>query len=249
MLTSPVTPLIQAQTPAPAAPKAPRRRPPHDESRDARTAPVAVPGLGPDRDGRVPRPTAPADGGWPRAYATPSGGKILVYQPQVAEWTDQKHMVAYAAVSWQARTAAKPTLGSLKLEADTKVATAERLVKFSTLKITEANFPQVQKEQVRELTDEITRSIPDHERIIGLDRVLASVDTSKIIPARSRASEGRSAGDFLQRDASRADEPRRRADLVADCQQRPEVRGQHQLGPVPARARARPTTSATTRAG
>ena len=91
-------------------------------------------------------------------------------------------MVAYAAVSWQARTAEKPTLGSVKLEADTKVSTADRLVNFSTLKITESNFPQVQKEQVREVTDEITRAIPDHERIIGLDRVLASVDTSKIIP-------------------------------------------------------------------
>ena len=55
-------------------------------------------------------------------------------------------------------------------------------MKFSTLKITESNFPQVQKEQVREVTDEITRAIPDRERIIGLDRVLAGVDTSKIIP-------------------------------------------------------------------
>ena len=35
---------------------------------------------------------------------------------------------------------------------------------------------------MRELTDEITSTIPDQERIIGLDRVLAGVDTSKIIP-------------------------------------------------------------------
>ena len=150
MLTSPVTPLIQAQTPAPA-PKAGAPAPAKPTPTPTSTAPaggsttrvaqtpVAVPGSAPLAT------AAPADGGWPRAYATTSGGKIMVYQPQVAEWTDQKHMVAYAAVSWQARTAEKPSLGSVKLEADTKVSTADRLVKFSTLKITESNFPQVQK--------------------------------------------------------------------------------------------------------
>jgi hypothetical protein len=179
LLTTPMTPVLQAQAPAPkSAPAATPSKVPQ--------TPVAVPGSAPiAKAARTPTAAAPApaaDGGWPRAYSTASGGKVLVYQPQVAEWTNQKHMVAYAAVSWQARTAATPTLGSLKLEADTKVATAERLVNFSALKITEANFPQVQKEQVREVTDEITKAIPDHERIIGLDRVLASVDTSGIIP-------------------------------------------------------------------
>ena len=161
MLTTPVTPLVQAQTPTSSAPKA--------------TAPAAP----------VPRPAsapAPADGGWPRAYSTPSGGRVLIYQPQVAEWIDQKHMVAYAAVSWQANGAAKPSLGSIKVEADTKVATEDRLVRFSTFEIAEANFPQVPRDQVREVTDQIQKAIPHEERIIGLDRVLASVDTSKIIP-------------------------------------------------------------------
>ena len=39
----------------------------------------------------------PIDGGWPRAYRTPSGGELLLYQPQVASWEGQKRMVAYAA--------------------------------------------------------------------------------------------------------------------------------------------------------
>ena len=44
----------------------------------------------------------PVDGGWPRAYTTASGGRVVVYQPQVASWENQKHMVAYAAVSLRA---------------------------------------------------------------------------------------------------------------------------------------------------
>ena len=30
-----------------------------------------------------------------------SGGSLLVYQPQVSTWKDQKHMVAFSAVSYR----------------------------------------------------------------------------------------------------------------------------------------------------
>ena len=64
-----------------------------------------------------------------------------IYQPQIASWTDQKHIVAYAAVSYTPKGAAKPALGTVKVESDTSVALDERLVSFSELKITESNFP------------------------------------------------------------------------------------------------------------
>ncbi len=76
-------------------------------------------------------PAAPApdvDGGWPRDYATTSGGTVRVFQPQVASWDGQRHMVAYAAVSYSAKGAANPALGTVTIEADTSVAVAERLV-------------------------------------------------------------------------------------------------------------------------
>src|SRR5262252_6061195 len=52
----------------------------------------------------------PIDGGWPRAYSTPSGDRLLLYQPQIASWQDQKQMVAYAAVAVEAHDAQKPEL-------------------------------------------------------------------------------------------------------------------------------------------
>jgi hypothetical protein len=125
---------------------------------------------------------APVDGGWPRAYATPSGGRILVYQPQVASWADQRRMVAYAAVGYEAKGASKPALGSIKVEANTKVAVSERLVNFSVLQVTESHFPTLKKEEVREVVAEIVKAIPDDERVIALDRVLASLDRSQILP-------------------------------------------------------------------
>ncbi|MBV9958245.1 MAG: hypothetical protein JO360_07485, partial [Acidobacteria bacterium] len=124
----------------------------------------------------------PSDRGWPRDYTTPSEAQVVLYQPQVASWENQKHMVAYAAASYLPRGMRKQALGTLKVETDTQVALDERLVKFSALKITETNFPTLQKEQIQELIAEIDKAIPDEDRFIALDRVLAQVDKSQIVP-------------------------------------------------------------------
>jgi hypothetical protein len=127
---------------------------------------------------------APAivDGGWPRVYDLPSGGSILLYQPQVSSWDKQKHMVAYSAVSQRAKAGDKPAVGTIKLEAETSVSTVERLVSFQNMKIVEANFQTLNKDQIREVTDQIVKVIPNDERIISLDRVLSNLDKSQVIP-------------------------------------------------------------------
>jgi hypothetical protein len=124
----------------------------------------------------------PADRGWPRDYETPSGALVTLYQPQVASWENQKHMVAYAAASYLPKGMRKQALGTFKVEADTEVALEKRLVKFSVLKIAETNFPTLQKEQTQELITQIDKVIPDEDRFIALDRVLSQVDKSQIAP-------------------------------------------------------------------
>ena len=123
------------------------------------------------------------DGGWPRAYTTKSGAALLLYQPQVASWADQKKIVAYSAVSHTAegrRSGGARHRSSWK--SDTSVAMDERLVSFSELKITESNFPTLPRDQLRTVVEEITAAVPLNERVIALDRVLANIDTSLIIP-------------------------------------------------------------------
>jgi hypothetical protein len=129
----------------------------------------------------APAAPAPVDGGWPRAYALPSGGSILVYQPQIASWDKQKHLVAFTAVSYRSTAAEKPAFGTIKLESDTSVALADRLVRFQPMKIAEASFGSMDKEKVRQITDQIDKAIPDDERVIALDRVLANLDKSGVI--------------------------------------------------------------------
>ena len=128
--------------------------------------------------------TAPAepDGGWPRAYTTPSGANLLIYQPQVASWTNQKQATMYAAVSYTAKGAKEAALGTVKVESETKVAVDDRLVSFSDFKLADPNFPTLQRDAVKTVVSEITSTVPLDERVIALDRVLANIDHSQIVP-------------------------------------------------------------------
>jgi hypothetical protein len=117
-------------------------------------------------------PPAPADGGWPRDLGMADGGLVRVFQPQVSSWNGQRQIVAYAAVA----------LGTVKIEATTSVAVAERLVNFTDFKLSEANFSDLPREQTRLVVSEIERAVPKGELVIGLDRVLARLDTSQIMP-------------------------------------------------------------------
>ncbi len=123
------------------------------------------------------------DGGWPRAYISGAKAEVLLYQPQIASWDGQKHMVAYAAIAYQPQgQGAKSTMGTVRVEADTAVSIEDRLVRFSPLKMTETNFGTLPKEQVQDILATIDQGIPDDERIIALDRVLAGLDRSQIFP-------------------------------------------------------------------
>src|SRR5262245_34848124 len=96
----------------------------------------------------APTSSAQLEKSWPRGYVAPSGAKIVIYQPQVASWDDQKHLVGYAAVAYQPKgELEKPALGTVKIETDTAVSLSERLIRFSTLKLTEVNFQSLPKEQ------------------------------------------------------------------------------------------------------
>ena len=124
----------------------------------------------------------PGDRGWPRGYSLPSEAQVIMYQPQVASWEGQKHLVALSAVSFIAKDQQKPVLGTVKIEADTSVSLERSLVKFTSLRFSETNFPTLSKEQTREIVAELEKNIPDEDRIIDLNRVLVQVDKSQIAP-------------------------------------------------------------------
>ena len=122
MLVPPGVPSIGAQTKTPPA---------------ASPAPAKAASPAPKAATPATASPAPVERGWPRGYETPTGGRIVLYQPQVVSWDDQKRMVALAGVSFLAKGAQKAALGTIKLEADTKVSVGERLVNFAPINISE----------------------------------------------------------------------------------------------------------------
>jgi hypothetical protein len=167
--TKPAAPTTQA----PTKPSTPASQPP------AKPGTSATPAAASASSAAAP---ATVDGNWPRFANLPSGGSILMYQPQVASWDKQKELVAYSAVSYRSQAGTeKPTVGTVKIEAETNVALVDRLVNFHKLRITEANFSTLPKEQVREIVTQIDTAIPDDDQVIALDRILANIDKSQIV--------------------------------------------------------------------
>jgi hypothetical protein len=171
---SPIVAARQAPAGKPSTAAPPKAQPPTTSPAKAQPATTA-----PAKSQAAP---APVDGGWPRVYTLPNGGSVLLYQPQISSWDKQTRMVAYSAVSYRTQNAEKPALGTIKIEADTSVSVADRLVRFRNMKITEANIQAVPKPEVREIAAAIDKAIPDDDRVIALDRVLANLDKSQIVP-------------------------------------------------------------------
>ena len=165
----------QTQPTAKPAATAPAQTPPA-------TKPPATPTPGAKPAASTTAPATPPDGGWPRMHSLPNDASMLVYQPQISSWANQTHMVAFSAVSYRTKTGEKPAMGTIKIEADTKVALNDRLVSFQQMKLTEVNFPTLPKEQLRDISAVIEKAMPDDERVIALDRVLANLDKSQIVP-------------------------------------------------------------------
>ena len=167
-----------AAAPPAVTPPAPAVAPPAISvpSRDA--AQQAISGTAP---AAAEADTVPdADGGWPRLILAPSGATIILYQPQVLSWKDQRHMVAMCAVSYTPKGAPKADLGTVQLESKTSTSIEERMVNFIKVDITGMSFQSLQKTETQEVLNEIRKSLPKDSVLISHDRILAAVDKSTI---------------------------------------------------------------------
>ena len=176
------------------------------------------------------------DGGWPRSTTCRAAARSSSTSRRSRAGTSRRTWSPTAPCRYRAKAGDKPALGTIKLEADTRVALDERLVNFQKLKITEANFQTLPKEQMREIA---ARDRQGDSRRRARHRARSRARERRQEPDRAeerRGHEGGSADDLLQQDAGGDRQPRRRADLEPDQGERSEVRRQHELGSVPARA-------------
>jgi hypothetical protein len=127
----------------------------------------------------TPPPGTNADTGWPRIIEMKSGTAVW-YQPQIESWVNQKNVVAWSAVSYLPTGAKQPTLGTIKIEGPARVALDDRVVTLD-LKITEYNFTSLAPDQVKAFVADV-QALPVNQRVLDLDRMLAYVDTSPLLP-------------------------------------------------------------------
>ena len=110
------------------------------------------------------------------------------YQPQVESWTGQKQIVAWSAVSYQPAGAKEPALGTIKIEGPTARRRSTTASSRMDLKITEYNFKSLSPDQVKTLVADV-QALPQNERVLDLDRLLAYYRTARCRSRTSKASK------------------------------------------------------------
>ena len=131
--------------------------------------------------GSAAPPVQPA-GRWPRSFVARNGATVTINQPQIANWPNESSVTLYAAVSYLPKNAARPTVGTVVVEADTAVGLRDRLVHFSRVAVVDTNFPQLPAADVSEIVTVIERIVPPEGRTVALDDLLAAMTSQPVVP-------------------------------------------------------------------
>ena len=125
--------------------------------------------------------TTSQDPGWPRTLSK-NGTEMVYYQPQVDEWKDYKDLSGRMAVSITPSNG-EQAVGVVYFRLRTSVDTERHTVALSNLEISKTSFPSLPQPAAASL-DQIVRSfLPlTYSSTISLDRLVASVDKSKVPP-------------------------------------------------------------------
>lgn len=119
---------------------------------------------------------APAGGNWPREID--SGNiHLVIYQPQVDRWKDNRIEARSAVIVTQRENPAQ-IFGIVSIQARTDVDRETRLVSFEDIVIKDANFPSVTSLQPT-LLQAVRESVSNWPRTVSLDRLLADLSIAQ----------------------------------------------------------------------
>ena len=116
------------------------------------------------------------DGNWPQEIDT-GGIHLVIYQPQVDNWKDNR-IEARSAVIVTRREDPAEVFGIVSIDARTEVDRETRLVVFEDIAIKDANFPSAGSLQPI-LLQAVRDSVPNWPRTVSLDRLLADLSIAQ----------------------------------------------------------------------
>jgi hypothetical protein len=135
----------------------------------------------------VPSAGAGSDPGWPRQY-TDGTAKLVVYQPQIDTWKNFRRLDGRFAVALTPAKSGPTFYGAVRIEAETTVNIASRLVEFSKFSLAETTYPAAAPEDAKRLAALTQLLFPKEPPAVALARVLAYMDTDRIQPRQTAVS-------------------------------------------------------------
>src|SRR5215469_6769858 len=112
-----------------------------------------------------------ADSSWPRERYE-NGNRLIVYQPQVDDWTNFQDLSWRMAVSLTPKTG-KTVVGVVEMKGTTSVDNVNKLVNISNLQITNTYFPSLGKATADKMEQAFKSFVPQTFQI-SLFHLIAS---------------------------------------------------------------------------
>ena len=135
-----------------------------------------------------PPPDASQDegfsGDWPRTLQI-GAGVLEIFQPQVEKF-EGVTMAGRSAVSWSEKGGA-PVFGVLWFTTTSSIDRDARTATVETIRVDRVRFPNITREEERQLATILEAEVPKWDLTVGLDAIQASLAVSQ---AEKRSSEG-----------------------------------------------------------
>ena len=105
---------------------------------------------------------------------------VVIYQPQIESLSANK-MESRAAISVTNEEYPTPIFGAMWFDSKISTDRDERIVRLIDLKVSAAKFPDIEEEDIKNLSSFLEKEIPKWEMEISLDQLLADLDMNELV--------------------------------------------------------------------
>jgi len=116
------------------------------------------------------------DSFWPRQIDA-EGGRVIVYQPQVENYTSDR-LEARAAVSVTIKGESAPTFGAMWFDCRLATDLENRVAYLEQLTVTAAKFPDMEQDRIDQLSRFLEQEAPNWDLTLSVDELLAGLDAA-----------------------------------------------------------------------
>ncbi|MTI18780.1 hypothetical protein E1162_16155 [Rhodobacteraceae bacterium RKSG542] len=122
------------------------------------------------------------EGGWPRTFQTQDGAVLVLYEPQISEWTDYSTLKALVATEYRSDAKAAPIFGILDVEGKTFSNADSDEVMVTDVKLAGLNFSTLSKDELAKLSLEVGKLLPVEAITLSKSTLAASLaDTEQMV--------------------------------------------------------------------